>query len=81
MRLDVLPSTVEMRRCCRWSHRAASFCQVASATFLGATTSTLDTCQRKYLRMLTAESVMLVLPRPGRKNKPTAGRSVTSWMQ
>ena len=39
-------------------HLAASLLQVASATFLGATTRTFCTCQRKYLRILTADRVM-----------------------
>ena len=81
MRFLVDPSTTEMRRCWRWSHLAASLLQVASATFLGATTSTRLTCQRKYLRMLTEVRVMTVLPRPGRRNSPTAGSSTTRWMQ
>ena len=55
--------------------------EVVSATFLGATTRTLATCQRKYLRMLTADRVMTVLPSPGRRNSPTVGSSTTRWMQ
>ena len=68
-----------------WSKEAAKWdhlqLQVASATFLGATTRALATCQRKYLRILTAERVMTVLPRPGRRNSPMAGSSTTRWMQ
>ena len=81
MRLVALPRTVDTRRCWRWSHLAASLLQVASATFLGATTRTLATCQRKYLRMLTADRVMTVLPSPGRRNSPTVGSPTTRWMQ
>ena len=43
LRAFASPSTVENRRSARWSHFAPSACQVASATFFGAITSTRRT--------------------------------------
>ena len=64
IRLAWLPSTGDTRSIFVWSHLAASFVQVPSATFFGAITSTLQTWKRLYLSSLTAVSVVTVLPRP-----------------
>ena len=75
IRFFEVPSTGRTFISFRWSHWAASLLHVASATFFGATTSTLPTfhCSRSSR---IAVSVMTVLPSPQSRNKPI----LSSWI-